>query len=129
MAPGCVNTFYRNVRVHYHRLPVSNPAQLKQWLQVMKRKECPDLKYARVCSEHFTDEDYVFKGSFAADGSFNYTKTSDLKKGVCPSRFDFSAYDVAASDRSSTSSSLSQERLVRRQRRHNSKVCVFSVFW
>ena len=42
----------------FHRFPSSKFRQ-KQWLASMKLLNPPVLKYAYVCSDHFTDEDYV----------------------------------------------------------------------
>ena len=42
----------------FHRFP-SNKFRQKQWLASMKLLNPPVLKYAYVCSDHFTDEDYV----------------------------------------------------------------------
>ena len=42
----------------FHRFPSSKFRQ-NQWLASMKLLNPPVLKYAYVCSDHFTDEDYV----------------------------------------------------------------------
>ena len=42
----------------FHRFPSSKFRQ-KQWLASMKLLNPPVLKYAYVCSDHFTDEDFV----------------------------------------------------------------------
>ena len=42
----------------FHRFPSSKFRQ-KQWLASMKLLNPPVLKNAYVCSDHFTDEDYV----------------------------------------------------------------------
>ena len=42
----------------FHRFPSSKFRQ-KQWLASMQLLNPPVLKYAYVCSDHFTDEDYV----------------------------------------------------------------------
>ena len=42
----------------FHRFP-SKKFRQKQWLASMKLLNPPVLKYAYVCSDHFTDKDYV----------------------------------------------------------------------
>ncbi len=62
IAPGCTNYYYKAQDRHYHQLPLNDKSRLKQWLQSMKRKAAPVNSHARVCSDHFTQEDYEVEG-------------------------------------------------------------------
>ena len=125
MAPGCTNYYYANSSVHYHRLPLNDAARLKQWLQVMKLKAVPDVRFSRVCSCHFLDTDYVFKGKFNCDGSYFREKTNQLTDTACPSQIDFSCYCIQGTDRPTApvSNSTLSGRSHRVQRRNERQVC------
>jgi len=97
VAPGCTNYFYKDANVSFHRLP-SDKQQLSRWLQSLKRKNMPNLQYGRVCSEHFVEEDFVKKGRFKNDGTFEMARTNVLKHTACPSIFNFSLYDHTKTD-------------------------------
>jgi len=102
VAPGCTNYFYKDALTHlnvsFHRFP-SDKQQLKRWLQSLKRTNMPNLQYGRVCSDHFMEEDFVTKGRFKDDGSFEMARTNVLKHTACPSIFNFfSSYDHTKTD-------------------------------
>ena len=50
------------------------------------------MEYARVCSAHFTAEDYISKGSFDKDGKYVVVQTATLRPAAVPSLFDFGGY-------------------------------------
>ena len=118
IAPGCTNYYYKNSVVSYHRLPVSDKLRLKKWLHVLKRKTIPKAKFSRVCSEHFMDCDFVEKGFFNEDGSFQMKRSKDLKPSACPSVFNFANYDLQKTDRPCSSKS---QRSDARKQRHNAR--------
>lgn len=123
MAPGCANVYYSKPGVSYHRLP-SKGSRVTEWLQAMKRKDWPNIQYARVCSDHFTDEDYMYKTVKSDDGTLKQIKTSKLTEKACPSRFDFSSYNVNCTDISTTTVNVDSDRQVRYKRRAQSKVII-----
>jgi len=72
----------------FHRFPVHNPARLKQWLLALHLDiNTPEhaLASKRVCSDHFSDED--FKPSQIGDRRFlklsAVPKTCLQQAGVC----------------------------------------------
>ena len=98
IAPGCTNHYYLTPHVSYHRLPVSEPGRLKQWLLAVKRKQVPDVKLSRLSSEHFEDADYLYKEAFISEEIFYQQKTNILKCDACPTKFNFSMYAPSTTD-------------------------------
>ena len=72
MAPGCHNYYGKNNSVHYHQLSQGNDSLLGEWMVNMPLARPPKLQHARVCSEHFVDDDYLTKGGIVTtmDGLF-----------------------------------------------------------
>jgi len=128
VAPGCTNFYYRDaLNVSFHRLP-SDKQQLKRWLQSLKRKNMPNLHYGRVCSEHFVEEDFVQKGRFKDDESFEMARTNVLKHTACPSIFNFSSYDHTKTDCPTPRNPLLvSRRAQRRTRREATQVDYFDL--
>ncbi|XP_067011057.2 THAP domain-containing protein 1 [Anabrus simplex] len=63
--PGCAvatcghhNRKTKGMNIVYHIFP-KDPTVRKRWIDACKRSDNINLKYATVCSAHFTDEDYV----------------------------------------------------------------------
>ncbi len=117
MAPGCTNYKSKtDENVHYHRVPKDNEKLCNEWINKMKLANPPKLQYARVCSAHFTDEDYELKGSFE-DGRFVQKKSSKLIANAVPLLFDFSGYQIGATDAPSFSTPSPSARSQRQSRR------------
>ena len=57
IAPGCTNYYGKDNTVHYHRVPADR-IQAQEWLNKLKLARPPRLEYARVCSNHFSDDQY-----------------------------------------------------------------------
>lgn len=127
MVPGCSNSFYsiqgRATPVHFHHLPVKRPAVLRRWLAGMKRKNPPARSTAKVCSDHFVDDDYEDEFFFNEEGRLATRKKNLLKHDACPSVFDFSAYNFRSTDRPTprTDSEAAVRRRERAQRRAHLK--------
>ncbi|XP_034084830.1 uncharacterized protein LOC117554485 [Gymnodraco acuticeps] len=123
IAPGCTNGFYtKKEEVHFHRLPLTDEKLLKAWVISMKRSDPPLNHYARVCSEHFKNDDYVHKMRFDESGCLVQYKTSDLKPGSVPTIFDFSTYAVGNTDRPSTSAEQDNDSVNKREVRATKRV-------
>lgn len=123
IAPGCTNGFYtKKEEVHFHRLPLKDEKLLKAWVISMKRSDPPLNQYARVCSEHFKNDDYVHKMRFDESGCLVQYKTSDLKPGSVPTIFDFSTYAVGNTDRPSTSAAQDNDSVNKREVRATKRV-------
>lgn len=57
--PRCQNRASKNSNISFHAFPFSNPELLKKWLHNIRRKNfTPSKNSSRVCSVHFTDDDY-----------------------------------------------------------------------
>ena len=102
MAPGCSNNHRKNPEVHFHRLPWRHQLVVQQWLARMKLARPPKLQYARVCSQHFVEDDYELKGHFDESRRFHLKRTTKLKPLAVPSLFDFSGYSKGATDAPTT---------------------------
>jgi hypothetical protein len=62
---GCRNNTRVIKEVIYHRFPIKNPQLLASWNKCCGDVNPNDLsgaKWKRICSSHFTDEDYVEGG-------------------------------------------------------------------
>uniref|UniRef100_A0A667WQN1 THAP domain-containing protein 1 n=1 Tax=Myripristis murdjan TaxID=586833 RepID=A0A667WQN1_9TELE len=84
--------------VHFHALPLKRQVVLRRWLAALKRENPPVSREARVCSEHFVEEDYV-EERFFESGNLVVRRSNKLKSEAAPSVFDFSSYEVGCTDR------------------------------
>ncbi|XP_037621536.1 protein Wiz-like isoform X1 [Sebastes umbrosus] len=118
IAPGCSNEFYRVKKqgkiVHFHSLPLKRQVVLRRWLDALKRENPPVWRGARVCSEHFVNEDYVEERVFDSE-ALVVRRTNKLKPEAAPSVFDFSSYKVGCTG--GPTQSTSKEVALRRQKR------------
>uniref|UniRef100_A0A667WSA6 THAP domain-containing protein 1 n=1 Tax=Myripristis murdjan TaxID=586833 RepID=A0A667WSA6_9TELE len=90
--------------VHFHALPLKRQVVLRRWLAALKRENPPVSREARVCSEHFVEEDYV-EERFFESGNLVVRRSNKLKSEAAPSVFDFSSYEVGCTDRPTQSDS------------------------
>ena len=121
IAPGCINYFYNNSCVRYHRLLVNHEATMRAWLHNLKRTNPPTHANARVCSNHFVESDYIKVGKFDEEGRFAMIPSKNLCKEAVPIVFNFETYNISATDAPSTSKIMSEERLNRLIRRREAK--------
>jgi hypothetical protein len=129
IAPGCTNYYSKNNNVHYHRLPLNRPQELRRWLQKLKLSKPPVNQWARVCSVHFVSEDYESEMKMV-DGRYKRQNTNKLLPGAFPSVLDFSGYSLSSTDAPSTAcdaASRDGDRGLRLQQRkehqYQRKVC------
>lgn len=76
--PQCKSWAKRNLSVHFHKFPQENKRKVymknasgqkelidrrQAWIQVLKIGK-PVTNFMKVCSLHFVDEDYFYKGKF-----------------------------------------------------------------
>ncbi|XP_047429079.1 transcription factor E2FC isoform X2 [Mugil cephalus] len=98
IAIGCTNEFYRikakGKLVHFHKLPLKRSAVLSRWLEALRRENPPMGRGARVCSDHFLEEDYVEEKCFEAE-RLVVRRTNRLKPEAVPSVFNFPAKSSA----------------------------------
>uniref|UniRef100_A0A3B4TS09 THAP domain-containing protein 1 n=1 Tax=Seriola dumerili TaxID=41447 RepID=A0A3B4TS09_SERDU len=78
-------------------LPLKRQVLVRRWLAALKRVNPPVSRNARVCSEHFVNEDYVEKMSFESS-VLVACRTNRLKPEAVPSVFNFSSYKTGCTD-------------------------------
>ncbi|XP_053320665.1 peroxynitrite isomerase THAP4-like [Spea bombifrons] len=57
--PGCSNQFFKTKGKRFFRFPMKDPERLSKWVAAMKTKNWNPSVSSRICSDHFTDKDYV----------------------------------------------------------------------
>ena len=119
MAPGCSKND-RDKTLYFHRLPLSKPNLLKNWLAKMKLKNPAISKNSRVCSSHFAPDCYKRDLQAELLGS---TPKHILNKDAVPTIFNFANYNTVTDIPSSSSSTLNiaKERSQRVKRRNSFK--------
>ncbi|XP_022163482.1 THAP domain-containing protein 1-like [Myzus persicae] len=55
---GCSNRYIKGQPIHFFKW---NNILLDKWVNASKRKNFKPTQWSRVCSEHFTEEDYVHR--------------------------------------------------------------------
>ncbi|XP_056396432.1 THAP domain-containing protein 1-like isoform X2 [Hyla sarda] len=60
-AYGCKNRLSKGCGKHFFRFPMKNPEYLAKWLAVIRRDKWKPSIYSRLCSDHFTEEDYMLR--------------------------------------------------------------------
>ncbi|XP_075038253.1 THAP domain-containing protein 1-like [Mixophyes fleayi] len=60
-AYGCKNRLSKGCGKHFFRFPMKNPEYLAKWLAVIRRDQWKPSIYSRLCSDHFTEEDYMLR--------------------------------------------------------------------
>ena len=86
---------------------------MRAWLHNLKRKDPPAHADARVCSNHFVENDYIKVGSFDEEGRFAMIPSKNLSKEAVPTVFNFESYNISTTDAPSASKIVSKRRLNR----------------
>ncbi|KAL4088861.1 hypothetical protein QTP88_023945 [Uroleucon formosanum] len=60
-AYGCSNRFKKGQSIHFFNFPLKNSILLKQLVNALKRQNFKPTQWSRICSEHFTQEDFVHR--------------------------------------------------------------------
>ena len=87
--------FYRTEGIHYYVLALKRQPVLRKWLVAMKRQSPPVAPGFRVCSDHFTEVDYIYKPVFNASGMLTKVKTNCLMPDAVPSVFNLQTSQLA----------------------------------
>ena len=58
-AYGCQNRKTTNSSLFFHRFPLKNESKLALWLSAVRRENWTPTKYSYLCSDHFTQSDYL----------------------------------------------------------------------
>ncbi|XP_025423124.1 THAP domain-containing protein 1-like [Sipha flava] len=61
VAYGCSNRYKSNSLIHFFRFPLNNEVTTKLWTDAIKRKNFIPNQWSRICSVHFTDNDYQIR--------------------------------------------------------------------
>ncbi|XP_066458961.1 THAP domain-containing protein 1-like isoform X2 [Eleutherodactylus coqui] len=81
-AKGCKNRLSKGCGKHFFRFPMKNPEYLAKWLAVIRRDKWKPSIYSRLCSDHFTEEDYMLRPG----ASYPYLRLDavpSIINGVC----------------------------------------------
>ncbi|XP_066460849.1 uncharacterized protein [Eleutherodactylus coqui] len=57
---GCSNTDYEGSQQLFFRFPWKDPELLSKWLVATHCENCPTSSSGSICSDHFTEKDYIF---------------------------------------------------------------------
>ncbi|KAM5192996.1 uncharacterized protein ACMZJ9_012708 isoform 1-T2 [Mantella aurantiaca] len=60
-ANGCKNRLSKGCGKHFFRFPMKNPEYLAKWLAIIRRDKWKPSIYSRLCSDHFTEDDYMLR--------------------------------------------------------------------
>ncbi|XP_025416958.1 THAP domain-containing protein 1-like [Sipha flava] len=58
VAYGCANRASPEQSTQFFRFPHSNEELMKKWIEAIKRKHFKLSQYSRICSDHFTNDDF-----------------------------------------------------------------------
>ncbi|CAG5887278.1 unnamed protein product [Menidia menidia] len=120
IAPGCSNIYYKvkseGKNIHFHSLPLRRQVVLQRWLTALKQDSSKVSRTARVCSDHFIEEDYLEEKVFESDALVT-RRTNRLKSEATPSVFDFSTIGSSGNPTQSTSKDTAVHHKEREQRR------------
>ncbi|CAH2328771.1 THAP domain-containing 1-like [Pelobates cultripes] len=60
-ASGCKNRLSKGCGKHFFRFPLKNPEKLAKWIAAVRREKWTPTIYSRLCSDHFTEQDYMLR--------------------------------------------------------------------
>ncbi|XP_075062031.1 THAP domain-containing protein 1 B-like isoform X4 [Mixophyes fleayi] len=61
VAFGCNNHFAKGCGKQFFRFPMKDPERLSKWIIAIRRKNWKPSASSRICSDHFTDTDYLLR--------------------------------------------------------------------
>ncbi|KAM9330604.1 THAP domain-containing protein 3-like [Gastrophryne carolinensis] len=61
VAYGCNNHFVKGCGKQFFRFPMKDPERLTQWVVAIRRKNWRPSASSRICSDHFTNKDYMLR--------------------------------------------------------------------
>ena len=73
--------------ITFHSFPLQNQPLLKIWLKRLARKDFTPTKYSRLCSLHFTSDDFSDQNSRREKRRNCTLAKRRLQKDACPSIF------------------------------------------
>ncbi|KAG8594555.1 hypothetical protein GDO81_001247 [Engystomops pustulosus] len=61
VAYGCHNHFVKGCGKQFFRFPLKDPDRLSNWVMAIRRKNWKPSASSRICSDHFTENDYMLR--------------------------------------------------------------------
>ncbi|KAM3936790.1 uncharacterized protein RB166_000772 [Leptodactylus fuscus] len=61
VAYGCNNHFVKGCGKQFFRFPMKDPDRLSKWVMAIRRKNWKPSASSRICSDHFTENDYMLR--------------------------------------------------------------------
>ncbi|XP_018080552.1 uncharacterized protein LOC108696057 isoform X2 [Xenopus laevis] len=61
IAYGCNNRFYKGCKKQFFRFPLKDRKRLYDWIAAIRRKNWMPSDTSRICSDHFTHDDYMLR--------------------------------------------------------------------
>ncbi|KAJ4448840.1 hypothetical protein ANN_00231 [Periplaneta americana] len=60
-ANGCTNRRVKGGNIQFFTFPFKDQERLKKWIAAVRRRNFLPTRHSRICSEHFTKEDYLVR--------------------------------------------------------------------
>ncbi|KAG8454623.1 hypothetical protein GDO86_001009 [Hymenochirus boettgeri] len=61
VAYGCYNRFFKGCKKQFFRFPMKDRKRLFDWIAAVRRKNWMPSGASRICSDHFTENDYMLR--------------------------------------------------------------------
>ncbi|XP_060877180.1 THAP domain-containing protein 1-like, partial [Metopolophium dirhodum] len=61
VAFGCSNRFEPGKSIHFFRFPIKNEELTQLWVNAIRRKNFNPTQWSRICSVHFTENDFMIR--------------------------------------------------------------------
>ncbi|XP_075046514.1 uncharacterized protein LOC142107193 [Mixophyes fleayi] len=58
---GCKNRMHKGCGKHFFRFPIKDPERLAKWVEAVQRDDWRPTIHSKVCSDHFTEKDYMIR--------------------------------------------------------------------
>ncbi|XP_075136175.1 uncharacterized protein LOC142210710 isoform X2 [Leptodactylus fuscus] len=58
---GCTNRMHKGCGKHFFRFPMKDPERLSKWIEAVQRNDWTPSIHSKVCSDHFTEKDYMIR--------------------------------------------------------------------
>lgn len=58
---GCKNRMHKGCGKHFFRFPMKDPERLLRWIEAVQRDDWKPSVHSKVCSDHFTEKDYMIR--------------------------------------------------------------------
>ncbi|NP_001280300.1 uncharacterized protein LOC100163631 [Acyrthosiphon pisum] len=58
---ACTNRYKVGQNIHFFRFPISKNELMTKWLSAMRRKQFEATQWSRLCSVHFTEQDFQIR--------------------------------------------------------------------